>query len=119
MIQVVKARYEELFNLVQAELHRSGFEEMIAAGIVLTGGASKIQGCLELAEKIFQVPVRLGVPQNVRGLVDVRDNPAYSTGVGLLLYGQLQQDGLSAGIDLDRNEAELWGKMKKWFQGHF
>ncbi len=119
LIQVIKARYEELFNLVQAELHRSGFEKMISAGIVLTGGASKIQGCLELAEKIFQVPVRLGVPQNVRGLVDVRDNPAYSTGVGLLLYGQLQQDGLSAGIDLDRNEAKLWGKMKKWFQGHF
>ena len=94
LAQVVKARYEELFALVLAELRRSGFEDLIAAGIVLTGGASKVHGCVELAEKIFQMPVRLGVPQNVRGLVDVRDNPAYATGVGLLLYGWQQQDGL-------------------------
>lgn len=119
LVQVIRARYEELFNLIQVELQRSGFERMITAGIVLTGGASKIPGCLECAEKIFQVPVRLGVPQNIRGLVDVRDNPAYSTGVGLLLYGQLQLDGVSSGIDLDRNEAKLWSRMKKWFQGHF
>lgn len=119
LVRVVKARYEELFALVQAELRRSGFEDLIAAGIVLTGGASKISGCLELAEKIFQMPARLGVPQNIRGLVDVRDNPAYATGVGLLLYGQQQQEGLSAGFDFDRSEAGLWTRMKKWFQGHF
>ncbi len=116
---VVKARYEELFALVLAELRRSGFEDLIAAGIVLTGGASKVHGCLELAEKIFQMPVRLGVPQNVRGLVDVRDNPAYATGVGLLLYGHAQQSGVSTGFDLDRSEAGLWSRMRKWFQGHF
>lgn len=119
LAQVVKARYEELFALVLAELRRSGFEDLIAAGIVLTGGASKVHGCLELAEKIFQMPARLGVPQNVRGLVDVRDNPAYATGVGLLLYGQQQQNGLSTGFDLDRSEAGLWARMRKWFQGHF
>lgn len=116
---VVKARYEELFALVLAELRRSGFEDLIAAGIVLTGGASKVHGCLELAEKIFQMPVRLGVPQNVRGLVDVRDNPAYATGVGLLLYGWRQQDGQAGGFELDRSEAGMWKRMKKWFQGHF
>ncbi len=116
---VVKARYEELFALVLAELRRSGFENLISAGIVLTGGASKVQGCLELAEKIFQMPARLGVPQNVRGLVDVRDNPAYATGVGLLLYGHQQICGFSTGFDLDRSEAGLWTRMRKWFQGHF
>lgn len=119
LAQVVKARYEELFALVLAELRRSGFEDLISAGIVLTGGASKVHGCLELAEKIFQMPARLGVPQNVQGLVDVRDNPAYATGVGLLLYGQQQMDGLSASYDLDRTEAGLWKRMRKWFQGHF
>lgn len=119
LTQVVKARYEELFTLVLAELRRSGFEDLIAAGIVLTGGASKVHGGLELAEKVFQMPVRLGVPQNVRGLVDVRDNPAFATGVGLLLYGWQQQAGISAGFDLDRTEAGIWKRMKKWFQGHF
>jgi cell division protein FtsA len=119
LAQVVKARYEELFALVLAELRRSGFEDLISAGIVLTGGAAKVHGCIELAEKIFQMPARIGVPQNVRGLVDVRDNPAYATGVGLLLYGQQQLDGLSAGFDLDRSESGLWTRMRKWFQGHF
>ncbi len=119
LAQVVKARYEELFSLVLAELRRSGFEDIIASGIVLTGGASKVDGCLELAERVFQMPARLGVPQNVRGLVDVRDNPAYATGVGLLLYGQQQQEGLATWFDLDRSEAGLWKRMKKWFQGHF
>jgi cell division protein FtsA len=117
--QVVKARYEELFALVQTELRRSGFEDLITAGLVLTGGASNVHGSLELAEKIFQMPVRLGVPQNVRGLVDVRDNPAYATGVGLLLYGWQQQEGLSAGFGLEQSEAGLWSRMRKWFQGHF
>lgn len=116
---VVKARYEELFALVLAELRRSGFENLISAGIVLTGGASKVQGCLELAEKMFQMPARIGVPQNVRGLVDVRDNPSYATGVGLLLYGHQQVYGLSTGFDLDRSESGLWTRMRKWFQGHF
>ncbi len=119
LAHVVKARYEELFALVLAELRRSGFEDLIAAGIVLTGGASKIQGCLEMAEKIFQMPARLGVPQNVRGLVDVRDNPAYATGVGLLLYGWQQQEGLATGFELDRSQASLWRRMKKWFHGQF
>jgi cell division protein FtsA len=59
------------------------------------------------------------VPQNVRGLVDVRDNPAYATGVGLLLYGHAQQNGVTTGFDLDRSEAGLWSRMRKWFQGHF
>jgi len=119
LAQVVKARYEELFALVLAELRRSGFEDLIAAGIVLTGGAAKVHGCLELAEKIFQMPARLGVPQNVRGLIDVRDNPAYATGVGLLLYGRQQIEGLPTGFDLDSSEANLWTRMRKWFQGHF
>lgn len=117
--QVVKARYEELFSLVLTELRRSGFEDIIAAGIVLTGGASKVHGCLELAEKVFQMPARLGVPQNVRGLVDVRNNPSYATGVGLLLYGQQQQQGFATGYDFEKGEAGLWTRMKKWFQGHF
>ena len=73
---------------MREELRRSGFEEVIAAGIVLTGGSAKMEGAIELAEEVFHVPVRLGLPQSVRGLADVVRNPIYSTGVGLLLYAR-------------------------------
>ena len=89
---MVEPRYDELFTLVQAELRRSGFEDLIAAGIVLTGGTSKMHGAIELAEEIFHVPVRLGAPQNVFGMQDIASNPIYATGVGLLHYGLTQQD---------------------------
>ncbi|HMY38907.1 MAG TPA: cell division protein FtsA, partial [Marinagarivorans sp.] len=84
LAEVVEPRYDELFTLVQAELRRSGFENLIPAGIVLTGGTSKMEGVIELAEEIFDMPVRLGIPQNVRGMRDIVTNPIYSTGVGLL-----------------------------------
>ncbi|MES9848412.1 MAG: cell division protein FtsA, partial [Candidatus Thiodiazotropha sp.] len=88
LAEVVEPRYEELMTLIQAELRRSGFEDLIAGGVVLTGGSSKMEGVIELAEEVFHMPVRLGVPQYVSGLSDVVRNPIYSTGVGLLLFGQ-------------------------------
>ncbi|GHC32459.1 cell division protein FtsA [Kushneria pakistanensis] len=87
LAEVVEPRYEELFTLVREELRRSGYEDLVAAGIVLTGGTSRMEGVGELAEEIFHMPVRIACPQNVRGLADVVRNPIYSTGVGLLLYG--------------------------------
>lgn len=121
LAEVVQARYEELFNLVYAEIRRSGFEDLIASGIVLTGGASKVGGALELAESIFGTPVRLGQPQNVGGLKEVVNNPIYATGVGLLLYGYQQQNGgqaqtQSASFDGFKN---VWQRMRHWFQGNF
>jgi cell division protein FtsA len=116
---VVGARYEELFALIQAELKRSGYEELIASGVVLTGGASLTEGVLELAESIFQMPVRLGLPQHVRGLKDVLHNPTYSTGVGLLLYGlQQRYDGKQEMLVGDGVKG-IWSRMKNWFQGNF
>jgi cell division protein FtsA len=82
LAEIVEPRYEELFGLIREELRRSGFEEVIAAGIVLTGGSAKMEGAIELAEEIFHVPVRLGMPTGVKGLSDVIANPIYSTGVG-------------------------------------
>lgn len=87
LAEVVEPRYEELLMLVQAELRRSGFEELLAAGVVLTGGSSKMEGVIELAEEVFHLPVRLGLPQHVGGLVDAVRNPIHATGVGLLLFG--------------------------------
>lgn len=119
LAEVVEPRYEELLSLVQAELRRSGFEEICAAGIVLTGGSSKMLGVIELAEEIFHMPVRLGVPQHVSGLIDVVRNPIHATGVGLLLFGNKQKSSFSS-QDLEENTGDsLFKRMKSWFQGNF
>lgn len=118
LAQVVHARYEEIFSLVVAQLRRSGFEDLISSGIVLTGGASQVEGCVDLAESVFQMPVRLGLPQHVSGLIDVRQNPTFSTAVGLLLYG-LQQQNTTQSFVLERGLPNLWMRMRNWFQGNF
>jgi cell division protein FtsA len=119
LAEVVEPRYEELFTLVQNELRRSGYEALIAAGVVLTGGSSKMEGVVELAEEIFHMPVRIGVPQHVSGLSDVVRNPIYSTGVGLLMFGQRQLQQAAPGLHLDGGVKSLWERMKNWFHGNF
>jgi len=117
LAEVVEPRYEELFTLIQSELRRSGFEDIIAAGIVLTGGSSKMEGLIELAEEVFHMPVRLGVPQNVSGLADVVRNPIYATGVGLLHYGKQQLlDGTNEAV-VGTSFNNIWSRMKRWFKG--
>lgn len=118
LAEVMEARYEELFTLVAAEIRRSGLEDFIAAGIVLTGGASKVEGAVELAERIFKAPVRRGSPQGVTGLTEVIDNPIYATGVGLLLYGMQQRDMQQETMGTSSMKG-LWSKMRTWFQGNF
>lgn len=118
LAEVIEARYEELFTLVATEIRRSGLEDMIAAGIVLTGGAAKVEGAVELAERVFKVPVRLGTPQFVTGMSEVLDNPVYATGVGLLLYGLQQRDN-QVETSTQPSFKGLLGKMKGWFQGNF
>ena len=118
LAEIVEPRYEELFTLIRDELRRSGFEELIAAGLVITGGSAKMEGAVELAEEVFHLPVRLGVPQHVTGLSDVVRNPIHATGVGLLLYGQ---KSLEQSDPLNRDKRRGPGvleQMKKWFQGH-
>ena len=116
LAEIIEPRYEELLMLVQSELRRSGYEELIAAGIVLTGGSSKVTGLIELAEEIFHMPVRMGIPQNVMGLPEVVRNPIYSTGIGLLIYGKEHQ---SYGRNIENEGASWWSKIKSWFQGNF
>ncbi|MGR9072230.1 MAG: cell division protein FtsA [Gammaproteobacteria bacterium] len=116
--EIIEPRYEELMLLVQAELRRSGFEDMIAAGIVLSGGSSKVTGLVDLAEEIFHMPVRIGLPQHVTGLTDVVKNPIYSTGVGLLLYGKEHMTGNDV-IDKGFSGGGMLEKMKSWFRGGF
>ena len=93
--------------------------ELISAGIVLTGGASKTRGVVELAEQVFQLPIRLGMPQNISGMAEVINNPVYATGVGLLLIGyQHYQQGKNETVALGEHK-KLWAKMKSWFKGNF
>ena len=119
LAEVVEPRYEELFTLVQAELRRSGFEDLIAAGIVLTGGSSKMEGAIDLAEEIFHMPVRVGLPQYVSGLSDVVKNPIYATGVGLLLFGRKHAQDSIPHYRMDSGMQGVWERMKSWFQGNF
>ncbi len=119
LAEVVEPRYDELFTLIQAELRRSGYEDLIAAGVVLTGGTAKIEGAVELAEEIFHMPVRVGAPVDVKGLSDIVRNPIYSTGVGLLLYGLKQQKEGRLGIETASNRASIIDKVKRWLKNNF
>lgn len=116
LAEIVEPRYEELLLLVQAELRRSGYEDLIAAGMVITGGSSQVRGLTELAEEIFHMPVRMGTPLHVSGLTDVAHNPIYSTAVGLLIYGK-DHHGRDLGFNDDGGN--LWSTIKNWFQGNF
>ena len=117
LAEVVEPRYVELFTLVQAELRRSGYERLIVAGIVLTGGSSNMRGVVELAEEVFHLPVRVGTPQYVSGLVELVRNPIHATGTGLLLYGRRQQRERSHPRRLDSSPG-IWKRIKGWFQGN-
>jgi cell division protein FtsA len=118
LAEVVEPRIEELLTLIQVELRRSGFEDLIAAGVVMTGGSSKMEGMAELAEEIFHMPVRIGMPQHVTGLADVVRNPIFATGVGLLLFGHRHRN-VRRETRMSGGMKGVWGRMKSWFQGNF
>lgn len=122
LAEVVEVRYDELFNYVLAELRSSGYEDMIPAGIVLTGGTAKMEGAVELAEEIFHMPVRLGTPQGVTGMADVVKNPIFSTAVGLILMGMnsdsLAQEASEPGEEKVASDGWMH-KVIKWMQNNF
>ncbi len=120
LAEILEPRVEEIFNLVHQEVVRSGFEDRIAAGVVLTGGCSILEGMPELAEQVFNLPVRRGVPKGVGGLVDVVKSPMYATAVGLVLAGarcgmeeKLQTQTERKGI------GRMGSRVKEWFNEIF
>ena len=120
LAEVVEPRIEELYGLVQAELRRSGFEDVLGSGIVLTGGSSKMEGMVDLAEEVFHMPVRLGIPGYVGGLKGVVQNPIFATGVGLVLYGARTRQGKGFVPRPAANSVKgLWSRMRGWFEGNF
>ena len=119
LAEVIEPRVVELYELVLQELRRSGMEEMIASGIVITGGSAMMRGMMELGEEIFHMPVRLGMPRYVGGLSEVISNPRYATGVGLILMGKQQLERHLSGQMESTSVGRIFEKMKSWFQGNF
>ncbi len=127
LAEVVEPRYDELFTIIQAEIARSGYAERIAAGVVLTGGSAKIEGAIPLAESIFHMPVRIGMPQSLKvgGMGEVLRNPIYSTGVGLLMYGKRQlEEGLLLQSPRRPSQAgagvvDMVDKLRGWWSRNF
>ncbi len=119
LAEVIEPRVEELYGLVQAELRRSGFEDLLSSGIVITGGSIAMQGMVELGEEVFHMPVRLGVPQYQGGLAEVVRSPRYSTCVGLLFAGLEQHQRHHLVRMQSSSFQQILDKMKSWFQGNF
>jgi cell division protein FtsA len=118
LAEFIEPRMEELYSLVQAELRRSGFEELLSSGIVITGGSAAMQGMVELGEEVFHMPVRMGWPRYEGGLADVMHNPRYATCMGLLMAG-LEARGRDAPKLSGSSFKDILERMKSWFKGNF
>jgi cell division protein FtsA len=119
LAEVIEPRVEELYSLVQAELRRSGYEELLSSGIVITGGSSMMQGMVELGEEIFHMPVRVGFPHYSGALAEVVRHPRYSTAVGLLVAGMQQHRSRELASLHIGSFQQLVQRMKGWFTGNF
>ncbi len=119
LAEIVEPRMEEICHLIQRELVRSGFDEFLTAGVVLTGGSVLLEGTVELFEQILKMPVRVGFPTGVGGLVDVVNSPAFATGVGLVLYGA--REGAHAALRGGNQNLfqRVRHRMTEWFSTHF
>ena len=114
--EILEPRVEEIFTLIQREVYRAGMEKIITSGVVLTGGSSLLDGGVEIAESIFNLPARLGKPRGISGLVDVVNNPMYATGVGLVLYGARNQPAKKFRIRDTNIFNRVMTRMKRWFK---
>ncbi|WP_057832669.1 cell division protein FtsA [Colwellia sp. TT2012] len=117
--EVVEPRYQELFELIQEEIRESGLSDQIAAGYVLTGGTAKMEGVLEFAEEIFQMPVRIACPLSVQGLKEYVNDPSYATVVGLLHYGMQAASEVDNLSKKGQSVGDFWSRIHAWFKGEF
>ncbi len=119
LAEVIEPRVEELYSLIQAELRRSGYEDLLSSGIVLTGGSSMLQGMVELGEEVFHMPVRVGQPSYQGRLAEVVRHPRYSTAMGLLIDGMRQYRQQEFARTQSGALQQLLERMKAWFKGNF
>ena len=114
--EILEPRVEEILSLIKREIYRAGMENLIASGLVLTGGGALLQDITEVAEAILDVPSRLGKPMGISGLVDVVNNPMYATGVGLVIYGARNQTEKKFRIRDTNIFNRIMAQMKRWFK---
>jgi cell division protein FtsA len=119
LAEILEPRVEEIFTLVNREIIKSGFEDIIASGVVITGGTCILPGMPELAEQVFSLPVRRGVPRDIGGLADVVNSPVYATGVGLVRYGSRNLQTRNFAINEDNIFDRVMRRMKEWFGEFF
>ncbi len=117
--EIIEPRMEEILQLIQREIAKSGYQESLASGVVMTGGSTLLPGIIEMAEEVLGVPVRLGVPTRVGGLMDVVSSPIYATGVGLVLYGMKRQDKNFFRIREDHLFSKVRYRMTDWLSEFF
>ena len=114
---IIQLRMEEIFTLIKKEFLKKGFTGMLPAGVVLTGGSSKMREMTTLAEQVLEMPVRIGIPRDINGLMEIITDPVYSTGVGLVKYASLNEEpGVPAGVLRQKN---VFTRMKGWFNEFF
>jgi cell division protein FtsA len=122
LCEIIEPRIDEILTLSRQEIVKAGLEDKIPSGLVLTGGCAALAGIGDLAEEIFEAPVRIGQPWRVGGLADVVKSPMYATGVGLVLYGQAQAQGRGVSRFRIRDESifrRVRQRMRDWFYGEF
>jgi cell division protein FtsA len=114
MAEIIQARYHEIFVMVKDELRAIGRDGMLPAGAILTGAGSKMPGCLDLAREVLGLPVQIGFPTEVEGVVDKIDDPAYATAIGLAVWGA-RYEGRSYGFG-SVDYKKMLGNLKGWFK---
>ncbi len=119
LAEIIEPRVEEIFSLIQHEVMKSGFQDVVSAGMVITGGSVILEGMPELAEFVFEMPVKRGVPQNIGGLRDIVNSPKYATGVGLLKYGA--RNGAKSKFPIREKNIydKVRGSMRSWIKDLF
>jgi len=116
---IIEPRVAEILSLAHREIIKSGYEDLLAAGVILTGGTSNIEGIIELGEQIFNMPVRRGYPVGVGGIVDIINNPIYATGVGLVIHGSKNRSEILFKKKEKKRLSEMAKSMKRWFDDFF
>jgi cell division protein FtsA len=119
LCEIIESRMEEILQLVQREIARSGYEPSLASGVVVTGGSMLLPGAVEMAEQLLGMPARLGIPTHVLGLVDVISSPVYATGVGLVLYGMKRQERTLWRFRDDKILSKVKHRMSDWLSEFF
>ncbi|MCP4673681.1 MAG: cell division protein FtsA, partial [Desulfobacula sp.] len=114
--EILEPRVEEIFTILKKELFSNGLENTFPAGFVLTGGSVVLDGIRELAESVFNVPVRIGEPNKIGGLKDIVKNPAYATGVGLVIFGSTASSQTEFKETQNQGFAGILNRMKQWFK---